>query len=176
MDTIDITSPTDNGIDSELSIDPSSQIISLAEITGATTISGLTETVYTIPAVVTFKDYEDAVVDDITVSVDQTLTVKNPCIDSDFANIEGPVTLPTLEYDVDSGLTTFAPHDPITLVLTYPVGNTDICGALTLTAQLDGTDITGSGPLFYDSDTFTFSADSSDSNLLGTSTTYTVVS
>ena len=134
LDSVAITSPTDNGIDSELSFDSDTQIISLAEITGSTTISGLVETSYTIPAVVTIKDYDDDVVDSLTVSVDQTLTVKNPCIDSNYANIEGPSTLPSLSYDVGSGLETFASHDPITLVLTFPDGNTDICGDLTLTA------------------------------------------
>ena len=77
QDRIEIDAPA--GLESLLSFDEGSQILSLGTITDSLDLAGNPEIVYTIPTVLYWKDYAGNPVN--SESVDQTLTIKNPCLD-----------------------------------------------------------------------------------------------
>ena len=155
--SIAVTEPTTNGIDTYLSFDSAAQTISLAAITTDIDIAGDPSTDYSIPAVLTYQDYDG---NESTISVTQTLTVVNPCTDPSYVSISGPTTLPTLEYPLGTGAVTFAAHDAFTL--TDPNPSSPICGPLELVGKYDGVEVTSTGELTYDETTRQFTVEIAD--------------
>ena len=74
------------------------------------------------------------------------MTIKNPCIDSNFVTIQAP-TLTNETYIIDSGEDIFGAHSSFNVVTT-PVGGLSLCGTLSFVAKFDGKPADGD-PLSY---------------------------
>ena len=100
---------------------------------------------------------------------------KNPCVDTDFVEISVP-TLDDYSYIVNSDADTTAAHKMFSYVTT-PVTHT-LCGAFSYTVlEADDTEVptTAGDPTTYNTADQTFTFDSDNADLDGTTKTYTIV-
>jgi len=78
--------------------DDSTQTVSFPEIIDSLTLSGVTETIYTVTVTYTGGDGTTQV----TSTDSFTITIKNPCIDPNYVFLTAP-TMPALSYTIASG-------------------------------------------------------------------------
>ena len=94
--------------------------------------------------------------------------IKNPCIDTDYVNIESP-GLDELLYIIYNPSSLDYTHDPY-FVLTTPeqIENFDLCGPIVYEGRLEGVVVpeTGGDPLSYVPSTRTFTVDTDDEALI----------
>ena len=108
-----------------------------------------------------------------TSSVDFDVTFENPCVDTDFVNIEAPGTLSDLEYPITSGAKQYT-HEAFT-VSTVPFSH-DICGDLTCTTKYNSVVVGASDTPFAYSDPANdeITINSNDANLIGQEVPYSI--
>ena len=99
-----------------------------------------------------------------------TWTIKNPCIDTDYVNIESP-GLDELLYIIYNPQSLDYTHDEY-FVVTSPeqIANFDLCGPIVYQGRFDGVAApeTGGDPLSYVPSTRTFTVDTDDESLIET--------
>ena len=104
-----------------------------------------------------------------TTSIEYQLTVKNPCVDSNYVNIVGE-DLESFSYMLGTGNVDYDPHGNFTLEFPLTASHS-LCGEIVHEGRFkpDGDaplPADGGDPLNYDTENLFFCADSSDTNLL----------
>ena len=169
------TDDTDSNLDGKLALDDSAQTITLAQFYDDLVLSGATEITHTVT--VTYEVFSDHEADSvITVTDTFPITIKNPCIDTNFVTIvtpTGPLTDET--YVIDSAAETWSPYSVgAWSVATSPVTHT-LCGGLTITPQYESADLTGAEPISHNSANDEFTVVSTDGDLIGETKAYSLV-
>jgi hypothetical protein len=165
---IDVTA---TGLDDYVSFDEGTQTISYPQVIDSLVLSGDTQTEYTVTVEVVTIDYDG---NETKTPIEYTVTLKNPCIDTDFVNIkiEAPGFVDH-DYIINDDPETHSAHGNF-YVHTVPVEHS-LCGAITLVPSYNNLPMpAGTQPISYNAATQQFISDSDDVDLIGTEVPYAV--
>ena len=133
-----MTLPEIAGLSDVISYNSETQQFTLSQITDSLALlDGQLEKTFTIT-----MDYAAKTVDGTDVATETktfTLTLKNPCVDTDYVNIVAP-DLATLAYTISTPKEVFTAHPSFTIATT-PTTHT-LCGDLTIVPKYEGADVT----------------------------------
>ena len=158
---IDVTSP---GLEDYLGFDENSQLLSYPQVIDSLTKSGDTKIEYTVTVELVTVDYDG---NETKTPITYTVTINNPCIDTDYVNIK--IMAPGFidhDYIINSPAETHSAHGEF-YVHTVPVDHT-LCGDITLVPSYNGQPMpVGTEPISYNAATREFTSESQDVNLVG---------
>ena len=92
--------------------------------------------------------------------------VRNPCVNTDYVNIECPNLEPLTYLVAKEGLKEYNAH-PVCNVITQPIVGHQLCGELTYEPSYDNQPITPSTIMGYNKPDKKFSAETDDGNMVG---------
>ena len=162
-----------NSLSSVLTFNEANQDWQISQVLDSLIHAGASSTTYTLSVTYNVLAYDGSVATSETVSFD--LKIKNPCLDSEFVTIV-TADVPDTDYRITDPAKTTPPFPAFTYT-TQP-GTHQLCGTFTYTVtDSDGNPVPttpGADPITFNSGDRTFTLDSDDSTLDGTTETYTV--
>ena len=161
-----------NSLSAVLTFDEASQDWQMQQVLDTLVHAGAVQTTYVLSVTYNVYDYDGAIFTSSTVSFD--LMIKNPCLDTNFVAITVPDVLNT-NYRISDPAKTTAAFPPFTYTTTP--GAHQLCGdfTYTVTDSSGNTVPTASGdPITFNPTARTFTLESADASLDGTTKTYTV--